>query len=215
MMEIKNAIRMIAPYATQPSPLLWDILLQIVRYVKGAKDNSVKYYDTQGDNSITAYSDASNAMEPKGYSALGTTVMMFGGPIITASRTNNDVHIHSFASELEAIEQTMEETIQFQELIEDLHPQQIPINLYNDNKAAVTFGNREGTKPFKVHHIRTKFLKIQDLVRKKKFTLIHMSNSKLFTDIYTKVLGPKKFIKFRESLKRNNFPKSLLIKSKK
>ena len=74
-------------------------------------------------------------MEPKGYSALGTTVMMFGGPIITASRTNNDVHIHSFASELEAIEQTMEETIQFQELIEDLHPQLIPINLYNDNKA--------------------------------------------------------------------------------
>ena len=50
---------------------------------------------------------------------------------------------------MEAIEQTMEETIQFQELIEDLHPQQIPINLYNDNKAAVTFGNGEGTKPFK------------------------------------------------------------------
>jgi len=130
MMEIKNAIRMIAPYATKPSPLLWDILLQIVRYVKGAKENSIKYYDTQGDDSITAYSDASNAMEPKGYSALGTTIMMFGGPIITASRTNSDVYTHSFASELEAIEQTMEEAIQFQESIEVLHPQQTPINLY-------------------------------------------------------------------------------------
>jgi hypothetical protein len=42
MMEAKNAIRMIAPFANEPTPLLWDILLQIVRYVKGAKQNSVK-----------------------------------------------------------------------------------------------------------------------------------------------------------------------------
>ncbi len=44
MMEVKNAIRMIAPFANEPTPLLWDILLQIVRYVTGAKTNSVKYY---------------------------------------------------------------------------------------------------------------------------------------------------------------------------
>jgi hypothetical protein len=107
----------------------------------------------------------------------------------------------------------MEETIQFQELIEPYHPQTVPIRLYNDNKAAVTFGNTEGSKPFKIHHIRTRFLKIQDLVRKKRFELIHLSNSKLFTDIFTKPLGPRKFAKFRESLKRNNFPISLQLKS--
>ena len=113
MLEIKNALRMIAPFATAPTHLLWDILHQVVRYVKGAKSHDLRYYNCKGDATITASSDASHAMEIKGYSALGTAIHMFGGPMITASRTNHEVYINSYASELEAIQQTMEEAIQF------------------------------------------------------------------------------------------------------
>ncbi len=86
MNEIKNPLRLIAPYGDRPNQIIWDILLQTVRYLKGAKSNGIRYYNCNGDPTITASSDASHAMETKGYSALGTAIHMFGGPMITARR---------------------------------------------------------------------------------------------------------------------------------
>jgi hypothetical protein len=212
MNEIKNPLRLIAPYGDRPNQIIWDILLQTVRYLKGAKSNGIRYYNCNGDPTITASSDASHAMETKGYSALGTAIHMFGGPMITASRTNSEVYIPTFASELEAIHQTMEEAIQFKELIEEFYPDLPHIDLYNDNSSAVTFGNSSGSKPFKKHHVRTKFLMVQDQVSKGNFKLIHLKNTRLFTDIFTKPLSKKKFTKFRDNLKQGNFPSKLKTK---
>ncbi len=53
-------------------------------------------------------------METKGYSALGTAIHMFGGPMLTASRTNSEVYIPT--------SETMEEAIQFKELNRGILP---------------------------------------------------------------------------------------------
>ena len=106
----------------------------------------------------------------------------------------------------------MEEAIQFKELIEEFLPPIPQIQLYNDNAAAVTFGNSSGTKPFRKHHVRTKFLMVQDQINKGNFQLIHLKNNRLFTDIFTKPQGRKKFHRFRDELKQGNFPSLLLTK---
>ena len=102
--------------------------------------------------------DASHAMEKNGYSAMGYAIHMFGGPIKTSSVNNHDVYQHSYDAELEGLQRGIEATLLFKEIIEEYSPQLPPTNVYNDNAAAVHFGNSEGSKPYKRHHVRTRVL---------------------------------------------------------
>ena len=211
-LEIKNVLRMLSPHTSEPTQILWDILLQVVRYLKHARADPVCYYNTSGDNQVSLMTDASHAMEKNGYSAMGYAIHMFGGPIKTSSVNNHDVYQHSYDAELEGLQRGIEATLLFKEIIEEYSPQLPPTKVYNDNAAAVHFGNSEGSKPYKRHHVRTRVLMVQDEVRKGAFKLIHTPHKRLFTDIFTKASGEKKFKKFRELLKQGGKQEQVLTK---
>ena len=142
-------------------------------------------------NDIVVFMDASHDIN----SITGLLAMMNGGPVFWLCRYQKTQSSSTSGSEIIAIHEGSKEVIHAKAFVEEvkIRPLNCPINIYEDNNAAIANAHRlKGSKGLKHERIKIAFIQHHVLIGTFEFSRIDTENQ--LADFLTKLLAKIAFL---------------------
>jgi hypothetical protein len=173
---------------------------RILRYVKGTIDFGILYGESDALQ-LTGYTDSDWAGSVDDWKSTTGYVFSLGtGAVSWASKKQHVVSLSSIEAEYRAATKGACEAVWLRRILGDLMLEQTkPTILFCDNQGVLKLAKNpvfhECTKHIDVHcHF------IRQLVEDDEVELQYCTTQEQTADIFTKPLGPDKFVKFRDKL---------------
>ncbi len=116
------------------------------------------------------------------------------------TRKQQTVALSSAEAELMAMTEVRKEVIWCYHLLTEMHVKvKLPIKLYVDNRSTINIA-KNNTDHSRTKHIEIRHHAIKEDIKNNMIELVWVSTEQQIADIFTKNLGPKLFIKFKEKL---------------
>jgi hypothetical protein len=161
---------------------------RVLRYLKGTKDLSLKYY--ADDQLLFAYSDSSYA-EEKDYKSVGGYATILGGAAVSWKSTKQSIVAQSsMEAEYIALAEAAKEVEWLRKLQQEVFPKAnlLPTKIYEDNQSAIALA-KNPLHSSRSKHIAVRFHRIQELVNDKVIQIIYKPTQDMVADIMTKSLN--------------------------
>jgi hypothetical protein len=184
----------------------------ILRYLKGTPDLGLRYSTaantleghcngTMKGDLLEGFSDSDWAGCPETRkSHSGCVFMLNDGPVSWLSKKQTCVSRSSTEAELVALDHAAAEAVFLREVIDYMGvPQKEPTPLHEDNSGCVHLAEHEASFR-KTKHMHVKYFYVRELVEEKTVRIVQCGTDDQLADIFTKILGPSKFLMFRQRL---------------
>ena len=174
----------------------------VLRYLAGTAKAGPTYYTKEGVN-LVCFVDCSYGMHTDGRSHYGFSLHIGkdNAPFYVCSKKQNEcVAVGSMEGEYVALSASSRKVLEFRYFLVSIgFLQTHPTTIYEDNKSAINLAKAPAvTRKSRHIHIRHHF--IRDLVAQKIVVVEYLATADMLADLYTKPMGPKKFIHFRKQL---------------
>ena len=179
-------------------------LKRILKYLISTKDQCLTYVRQQGvgwnDISITAWSDsdwASDAMTRR--SVTGCCTFVCGMLVSWVSKRQTTVALSSTEAEYMAVSDTNRDVIQVMNILSEFCKPKLPSTIFMDNVGA-KFIAENSVNNKRTKHIDVRFHYIRQYVQRKLTQLVYVPTQYNLADMFTKALGPEKFLPFMRQI---------------
>jgi ribonuclease HI len=198
--DICYAVGTVSQYNSNPGDPHWKAVKQIMRYLKGTKNYSLKY--ERDGNDVHAYTDADWAGDSDNRrSTTGYVFRLGNGAISWNSRRQPTVALSSTEAEYMALTEAAKEAIWLKKLLSKLgyYSLKNPFHIFSDNQGAIDLGRNP------IHHSRTKHIDIRhhfirEQIQAKEMEVEHCGTDEMIADVLTKGLAKQKHQYFAERL---------------
>ncbi|XP_071695861.1 secreted RxLR effector protein 161-like [Rutidosis leptorrhynchoides] len=194
--DIAYITGMLGRYQSNPGMDHWKAAKKVLRYLQGTKDLMLTY--RRMDNlEVMGYSDSdfSKCKDDK-KSTSGYIFMLSGGPISWKSHKQELATTSTMMAEYVACYHATSHAILLKNLISGLKVVDsisLPIRLYCDNSAAVSFSNSTSSSGAGLY-LDTKYLYVRERVEEKSIAIEYVRTNDMLADPLTKGLPPKLFL---------------------
>ena len=169
----------------------WIATKHALRYVKGTPDYGL-LYTRSSDPTLSGYTDsdwAGSVDDRK--STVGYVFSLGSGAVTWTSKKQQAVALSSTEAEYRGAVKASCEAIWLRRMLADMHVSQAgPTPLFCDNQGVLKLAKNQETH---CHYIR-------QVVEDGYIQLLYVPTTEQPADIFTKPLGPDKFVKFRGSI---------------
>jgi hypothetical protein len=202
--DITFAVSKLSQYLETAKPKHWTAVKRVMRYLVGSKSRGIVYGN--GNMILSAFSDADNGNEETSRkSRSGVVFMVNGGAVSWFSQKQTLIATSSCQAEYGAAFEAAKHVVWLRQLLQDMGVRQKdPTTLWVDNQGAIAvIRNPDG------HHKRTKHWDVKakftsEQMKEKNLTVEYVESDKNLADIFTKPLGPSKFISSIKLLNLND-----------
>lgn len=197
--DIAFITTMLSRFMDRPNHEHWNGIKRVFKYLQGTASLGVSYHIDSGVTDILAYSDADWAGDvDTRHSTSGWICLLNGGPVSWSSRKQSVIATSTTEAELIAMCSATKEVVWLRKLLTDLYCKQLDATVLRcDNLGAISIvKNPESIK--RTQHIETQFFYTNDIYKKGKIQIIHVSTNDQLADPLTKPLNKEKFQDFRE-----------------
>ncbi|SGZ27979.1 BQ5605_C026g10235 [Microbotryum silenes-dioicae] len=197
--DLAYAVSYLARFAKEPGPTHWTAIKHVLRYIRGTVLYGLRYTPTPGP--LYGYSDSNwGACVRTSKSTMGYAYFLAGATISWCSKRSSRVAASTTDAEYIALSQSSKEAIHLQQLLEELGiPNSGPTLIYGDNQGAFSL-TRNPTSFSGTRHVRIREHFVREMVKKGEIKVEYIATADMVSDILTKALDPKLFVRHRESL---------------
>ncbi|SGY14862.1 BQ5605_C013g07134 [Microbotryum silenes-dioicae] len=197
--DLAYAVSYLARFAKEPGPTHWTAIKHVLRYIRGTVSYGLRYTPTPGP--LYGYSDSNwGACVRTSKSTMGYAYFLAGATISWCSKRSSRVADSTTDAEYIALSQSSKEAIHLQQLLEELGiPNSGPTLIYGDNQGANSL-TRNPTSFSGTRHVRIREHFVREMVKKGEIKVEYIATADMVSDILTKALDPKLFVRHCESL---------------
>lgn len=182
--DLATAVSFVCKYLSKPKPTHVKLVKHILKYLK-ANPKASLHYTCDSNLKLTAYADASYAIEENYVSRTGFCILVGDGLLSWASNAQSVVAQSSAEAEYYAAVAAANEVVWFKQLLSDVGYPQDTVPIYEDNQACIALSkNPQDHKRTK--HIQVKYHVLRDYVINKVINLIYCPTVEQYADIFTK-----------------------------
>eukprot|EP00253_Pinus_taeda_P001803 PITA_01803 len=198
--DISFAVSYISRFMSAPKADHWIAAKRVLRYVHGTSNYGL-LYTRSFDPILSGYTDSdwAGSIDDR-KSTAGYVFSLGSGAVTWTSKKQQVVALSSIEAEYRGAVKTACEAVWLRCMLEDMHVSQTnPTSLFCDNQGVLKLAKNP------VFHERTKHVEthchyIRQLVEDGSVHLRYVPTTEQPADIFTKPLGPNKFVKFRGSI---------------
>ena len=180
---------------------------QVLKYINSCKADGIKL-KINGNISISVFVDSSGGIDSESKAKGGYVISLgdkgFGGPIESRSYTSKFNGRSMVEYELFAFHEMLPGPLFVKELLEELGFNQLPILVFEDNKALIDLLRRGKISSGVIRHIHSKYYYGKDLIIRKIIELRHCPTLLMIADIFTKDLDFPTFNRLCKRLRNGN-----------
>ena len=199
--DIAHAACLLAQYNSAPTRKCWNVLMHVLRYLRGSRDCGVQYqqHDEGADDDLIGYMDSDWAGANTGRKSIGRYIFMLAGsPISWQAKKQTCVTTSSNEAEYMAASEAAKEAHWLRRVYASIcaggDRGSEPITLYMDNQGAMALTTSDGTKCSK--HIDIRFHHIRDLQQQGVIITKGVESKQMAADGLTKILRTDAFNQF-------------------
>lgn len=197
--DISTAVSMIAKFQSNPRPIHWKMLKNVVRYLIGTTEYGI-LLPTRSSNKaeILCWADADWARDlSKRRSRTGFLVTINGGPIIWTSKLQSCTAQSTAEAEFNALSHAIREVKWLRMVLKELKViDNEPTQVLQDNLGSISW-TEEVNGLRKVKHVGIKYHFVRENVDSKVISIMFTPSSDNRSDSLTKVLIGSEFEKHR------------------
>ena len=198
--DLSFAVSYISRFMSNPKTDHWIAAKRVLRYVHGTSDYGLLYTRSTTPQ-LSGFTDSDWAGSVDDRKSTSGYVFSIGSAAITWTSKKQQAHaLSSTEAEYRGAVKAACEAVWLRQMLADMHISQAgPTSLFSDNQAVLKLAKNP------VFHERTKHIElhchyIRQLVEDGSIQLLYVPTSEQPADIFTKPLGPDKFVKFRGSI---------------
>jgi hypothetical protein len=187
--DICYAVGKLARFSANPSPIHWNAVKHVFRYLQGTKHYKLVYKPDGSEEMFTTYSDADlSGCKDSGHSTGGYIVKMGTGVISWSSKLQTIIAQSTTEAEYIAAAEAGKEIMWMRNILGEFgYTLSSPSTLYIDNQSAINVAkNPEHHGRMKHLDLRTHWLRHN--VEDKIFRPVHVSTGEMLADCMTKAL---------------------------
>eukprot|EP00253_Pinus_taeda_P032435 PITA_32435 len=195
--DISFAVSYISRFMSAPKADHWIAAKRVLRYVRGTSDYGL-LYTCSSDPILSGYTDSDwVGLIDDRKSTAGYVFSLGSGAVTWTSKKQQAVALSSTEAEYRGAVKASCEAVWLRRMLADMHASQTgPTSLFCDNQGVLKLAKNP------VFHERTKHVEthchyIRQLVEDGSVQLRYVPTTEQPADIFTKPLGPDKFVKFR------------------
>ena len=175
----------------------------VVRYLKGTSDKTLKYSCARDPYSTAvAASDSDWAEGEDSKSTSGNVYMMCEAALTWMCTTQRSVAHSSCEAEYVALDDMAREIVSIRQQIKEFRMDQVrrsPILVLEDNQSAIALAKSKKTHG-RTKHIEVRYHYVRELIRDHVLTVDYQPSENNPADLFTKQLGSVLFVKHRETV---------------
>lgn len=196
--DLCAVVCILSRYQACASKLLYKLLLNVLRYIKGTLHLCLKFTNNCNDDVIGFVdSDWGGCTDRK--STTGCIFKVFGNSVVWFTRKQQSVALSSTEAEYVALSQAISEACWLKALLVDFGFNLGPIKLFEDNQSTIKMAHMS-TSTSRVKHLEIRRAFVKEKLEKGIINLEYVSTSEQLGDIFTKPLGGVQFEKLRGRL---------------
>jgi len=198
--DLSYAVGALSQVMAGPSQKHWDIGMDILKYLKGAKDMELTYQGN-GNIEITAYADSDFANDAtNGKSIYGYVVFVGGNAVSWKSKKASTTATSTTIAELDAVYHCATECKWIGEFLKTLGvKEKADFKIYSDNQSAVKVLLGEKYLDWTKHET-VKIEYLRDLIRSGIMSVEWIGTESMVADALTKGVGRNKFTQFTQCM---------------
>lgn len=200
--DLCAVVNILSRYQSCASNLLYKLLINILRYIKGTIDICLTYYRDSVDN-VVGYVDSDWGGSDDRRSTTGYCFKMYGGTIIWVSKKQPSVSLSSTEAEYIALASATSEACWLKSILKDFCIHTETITMYEDNQSTIKMAHM-AVGNSRVKHLDIKLSFVKENISNNVIKLCYINSSDQLADILTKSLGGVLFSKLRKELFNNN-----------
>lgn len=200
--DLAYSVSKLDEFMSNPRKEHWRALKKVLRYLQGTLDLGICYSRSEGELTLSAWTDFSWGEDPDNSRSInGYVILMQGGPVAWKSQKQQSVALSR--TEAEYVGQTMAATtvMWFRGLLHELQiSRTVPKNatvIYADNQGAIKLAENPIFQK-RSKHIAVKYHYTRDLIQSGEISLQYKMTQEMIAEGLTKPLGPialKEFVK--------------------
>ena len=198
--DVTFIVVVLARYCGKPNQLHLTAAKRVLRYLKGTAELALTY-TTEGNASLTGYSDADWAGDrDTRRSTSGMTFMLQGASITWSSKRQASVALSTVEAEYMALSQATQEAIWLQHLLEEVgESTKEGTTIMEDNQGAIATAQNP-VFHHRPKHIQIRYHHVREAVAEGIVRLMYCLTKEMLADIFMKVLARDQFEHLRDKL---------------
>ena len=187
--DIATAVSMIAKYQSNPRPIHWKMVKNVVRYLMGTADYVILLQNQKEKTSVQCWSDADWARDLSNRrSRTGLLLTINNGPIVWTSKIQSSTALSTSEAEFNALAYGIKELKWIRIVLLELQViDGNPITVMQDNLGTISW--TEGVNGLrKVKHVGIKYNYVRDAVDSNICNIQYTPSAENRSDSLTKVL---------------------------
>jgi hypothetical protein len=199
--DILPALKRLGRFTANHDATHWEALKHILRYLKSNPDMPLTVNKGMGGAlgkaRLTAMADSSHAdCAMTRRSTSGHLIFFNGTPVAFNSRRQSVVALSTTEAEIIALSECLKDVLYLYQLLDQMHPVELPIIIYEDNKACRdTLSNPAAHGVTK--YIDLRYMHAREYIKKGIIKIQAVSTDDNVADFFTKPLVGEKFERFR------------------
>jgi hypothetical protein len=203
--DVTFATNQLSRHMNKPTQQHMTAATRVFRYLRDHTNTGLEYHhnvqDIESGVRINAFCDSDwGGDSDDRKSTSGYCVFINNNLVSWNTRKQQTVALSSAEAELMAMTEARKEVIWCYHLLSEMHVKvKLPIKLYIDNRSTINIA-KNNTDHTRTKHIDIRHHAIKEDIKNNMIELVWVPTDQQIADIFTKNLGPKHFIKFKEKL---------------
>jgi hypothetical protein len=197
--DLSFAINQFTRHFNNPQRSHWLAALRCLSYVRDTKTMGLRYKARREELPLEVWTDSDWAGDRQTRKSTQGCLVLAGGSVVSYSaKAQRTVATSSTAAETIALAAACKEAMWQAKVYQDVYQQNpLPVPMYEDNKGAVDIAtNNKFSEKAKHLDVADKFA--EEAVEHGKVDVIQVPTAQMRADIFTKPLGPTKFLQNRD-----------------
>jgi hypothetical protein len=188
--DITVAVSILAKHSQDPSPIHWQGVKRVMRYLKGTMNYGLSY--SEGHSALTVYCDADWGTDDDDRRSRTGIVTFVGNNLISwTSRRQTTTSVSSCEAEYAALFEAARETAWLRNLMCEIGecPGNVATTVFHDNQGSIAWA--EGGMR-RVKHVELKYHYTQDMIQREQIRIEYVPSADNKADGLTKALCGRK-----------------------
>jgi hypothetical protein len=199
--DLCSVVTMLSRYQGCASELLYSLLKNVLRYVKGTIDLSL-VYNRNDSNSVEGFVDSDWGGNPNDRkSTTGFCFKVFNCTVMRSSKKQHSVAMSTTEAEYVALGQATSEACWIKNILLEFNVNIDFVTLYEDNQSTIKIAHNPGNR--RIKHLDIKHYFIKEKLDTGVIQIKYFNTSDQIADLFTKALGGNLFVKFRKIVFNN------------
>jgi len=197
--DLAAAVRQLSRYLAMPGWSHWEAGKRVLKYLRGTSKLGLTF-NGKLPLILQAFADSDFAQAQDRKSVSGTLILLCGGPVSWASKTQSTVSLSSTEAEYTALSEITREIVWLRQLLADMgFDQADPTRVNEDNMQAIGLAHNPE------HHARNKHIDVKlhyvrEKVEEKVIDVQYIRSEDNLADIFTKPTSVQIFKRHRDKI---------------